>query len=116
MVRPQLPAYLLALKKGFLPGPGPCGDKVKAGYVALKRASDINISPLKEYQKDVDWEEFLPRWEEEVAQRIGKPLTGLFRPEPRPSPEKGGGACKHCPYGNLCGIDSQKEMDEEDEQ
>jgi len=116
MVRPQLPAYLLALKKGFLPGLGPCSDKVKAGYISLKNASDIAIDPLKDSRKDVDWEDFLPKWEEEIAKKMEDPLHGLFRADPRPSPEKRGGACEYCPYGNLCGIDSQKKIDDENEE
>lgn len=116
MVRPQLPAYLLSLRKGLLPGLGPCKDKVRAGYIFLKNAPDVTIDPLKDYRKDVDWDDFLPRWEEEVAKRIEGPLQGLFRADPKPPPEKRGGACECCAYSNLCGIDSQKKRDDENEE
>jgi hypothetical protein len=80
----------------------------------LKNASDITIDPLKDYRRDVDWEDFLPRWEEEVKERIEGPLRGVFRADPKPGPEKRGGACEYCSYGNLCGIDSQKKIGDEE--
>jgi ATP-dependent helicase/nuclease subunit B len=112
MLKPQLPAYLLALKKGLLHGLGPCAGKTKAGYISLKKASDVAIDPLEEARREIDWEGFLSLWEQEAAKRVEGPSQGIFRPDPRPGAEKRGGACEYCPYGNLCGIDIET-MDEQ---
>jgi RecB family exonuclease len=111
MVRPQLPAYLLSLKQGHLPRLGEWSGQVKAGYITLKKASEVEIEDLK----NVDWEDFLPRWKEWVKKRLEGPLKGLYSADPKPPPSslQNEGACKHCPFPNLCDFKAQGVREEE---
>ena len=110
MVRPQLPAYLLSLKQGHLPRLGEWSGQVKAGYITLKKASEVEIEDLK----NVDWEDFLQRWKEWVKKRLEGPLKGLYSADPKPPPSslQNEGACKHCPFPNLCDFKAQREEGE----
>ena len=110
-VRPQLPAYLLSLKEGRLHRLGQWKGQVEAGYITLKRASEVRHLVLK----DVDWENFLENWIEWVKKRLGGPLKGLYiaDPKPLPTPSQGEGACKGCPFPNLCGFDVREQEEDE---
>ena len=110
MVRPQLPAYLLAIKKGLLSCLGAWSGQTQAGYIVLKKASEVKVSGLK----NVDWEGFLEGWIEEVKKRLEGPLKGLYKadPRPRPSSPQNQGACEYCPFPSLCGFEEQREEDE----
>jgi RecB family exonuclease len=101
MVRPQLPSYLLALKKGLLSRFGAWSGQTQAGYIALKKASEVKVSGLEK----VDWESFLEKWIEGVKKRLEGPLRGLYNPDPLPPPSslQNEGACEYCPFPNLCG-------------
>jgi len=100
-VAPQLPAYLLALKQNLLPTLPAENLPVAAGYLSLKKASEVEISCLKEAAY---WEEFLSQWEGAVQARIEAPLKGVYAPDPLPSPsgKRNSGACARCEYFNLC--------------
>jgi RecB family exonuclease len=110
MVRPQLPAYLLAIKKGLIFCLGASSGPTQAGYILLKKASEVKLSDLK----NVDWEGFLEDWMEEVKKRLEGPLKGIYNadPRPRPSSPQNQGACEHCPFPNLCGFEEKREEDE----
>jgi len=118
MVRPQLPLYLLALKKGLL---SPCKEDkrpVRAGYIGLKRIADVSIKEVKVPGKETAWEAFLPQWEEEVKRRLEEPLQGLFKADPKPPPKGNEGACRYCSFEILCDIlgrDVQGGEEESDE-
>jgi len=107
MVRPQLPAYLLAIKSGLVSCLGASEGQTQAGYIVLKKASDVKVSDLK----DVDWEAFLGDWIEEVKKRLEGPLKGIYKadPRPRPSSSQNQGACEYCAFPSLCGFEEQKE-------
>jgi RecB family exonuclease len=101
MVRPQLPAYLLALKNGLLSRLGAWSGETEAGYIGLKRASEVKISSLEGLRED----DFFKRWIETVKERLEQPLKGIYSPDPRPQPSsnRNEGACKYCPFLMLCG-------------
>jgi len=107
MVRPQLPAYLLAIKKGLLSRLGGWRGGTEAGYISLKRVSEVKVRGLEK----VDWDNFLEKWIEGVSKRLEGPLKGIYSPDPLPPPSapQNEGACKHCPFPNLCGIDEKRE-------
>jgi len=112
MVRPQLPAYLLAIKKGLVSCLSATSAQTQAGYIVLKKASDVKVSDLK----NVDWEDFLKDWIEEVKKRLEGPSKGIYiaDPRPRPSSSENRGACEHCGFSNLCGFEEQKEEEDDD--
>jgi hypothetical protein len=113
-VAPQLPAYLLALMRNLIRFVDASEKTVRAGYIPLKRASEIKISPLR---KNTDWEEFLKEWESAVRERIEEPLKGVFLPDPRPSPVDSPykNACENCGYINLCNYFGSGEGSEEED-
>jgi RecB family exonuclease len=100
-VAPQLPAYLLALTRNLMPRVDVADNTVRAGYIHLKKVSEVKISPLKAKKP---WEEFLREWESSVEEKIDGPLNGLYLPDPRPSPveQQYKNACENCEYFNLC--------------
>jgi RecB family exonuclease len=103
MVRPQIPAYLLSLKQGLLRGRASQTDQVETGYISLRKASEVKHIRMK----SKDWKEFFDRWEEWIRERLKKPLLGVYPTDPKPPPsERKKGACKHCSYPNLCGIET----------
>ena len=110
MVRPQLPAYLLAIKNGLISCLGASSGQTQAGYIVLKKASEVKVSDLK----DVDWEGFLKDWVEEVKKRLEGPLKGIYKadPRPRPSSPQNQGACEYCAFPSLCGFQEQREEDD----
>jgi len=107
MVRPQLPAYLLAIQKGLVSCLDAKSDQTQAGYILLKKASEVKVSDLK----NVDWEGFLKDWIQEVKKRLEGPLKGIYKPDPRPRPSspQNQGACEHCAFPSLCGFEEQRE-------
>jgi len=113
MVWPQLPAYLLAIKKGLVSCLGASSGQTQAGYILLKKASEVKVSDLK----NVDWEGFLKDWIEEVKKRLEGPLKGIYKadPRPRPSSPQNQGACEYCPFPRLCGFEEQREEDDSSE-
>ncbi len=110
MVMPQLPAYLLAIKKGLISCLGASSGQTQAGYIVLKKASEVKVSAMK----NVDWEGFLKDWIEEVKKRLEGPLKGIYKADPRPRPSslQNQGACEYCAFPSLCGIEEQREEDE----
>ncbi len=60
------------------------------------------------------WEVFLESWIEWVKKRLDGPLKGLYiaDPKPPPSSSQNEGACKGCPFPNLCGFDAREQEDE----
>lgn len=111
-VRPQIPAYLLALKTGLLSGIGGWKGETEAGYIVLKRASDVKVEGLKK----VEWESFLGDWMKEAGKRIERPLKGIYEADPKPPPSPGNdGGCQYCDFSIICGYETQKEKTEDDE-
>ena len=110
MVRPQLPAYLLAIQKGLVSCLAASSGQTQAGYILLKKASEVKVSGLK----NVDWEGFLETWIEEVKKRLEGPLKGIYKadPRPRPSSPQNQGACEYCAFPSLCGFEEQREEDD----
>ena len=112
---PQLPAYLLALMRNLIPQVDSSGRQMGAGYIRLKKASEVAISLLKNKRA---WEEFLAEWEHEVKERLSGALNGLYPSEPRPSPSGKRGyksACEYCGYLNLCNYGEVLEEEAEGE-
>ena len=115
MVRAQLPAYLLSLKKGLLRCRHDRGKRVETGYIALRKASEVDVKPLRDSRREIDWDNFFYKWEKWIKERLKTPLTGRYvaDPIPRPSP-RDEGACQYCPYPGLCGLEAQP-SDQEDQ-
>ena len=115
MVRPQLPAYLLSLKKGLLRCRYDQGKRLETGYITLRKASEVDVKPLKDSRKEIDWEDFFARWEKRIQERLAGSLLGHFAadPIPRPTP-RDEGACKYCSYIDLCGLEARP-PDQEDQ-
>lgn len=111
MIAPQLPAYLLALKRNLISSVRKKVDKITIGYIHLKSASQISFFLLK-YNEDLD--KFLKVWEGTILKKIKNPLNGLYLPEPNPSPAKvsSNNACTHCEYYNLCNYSEDLQKDQ----
>jgi RecB family exonuclease len=109
-VAPQLPSYLLSLKRDFLHHIGAQDSPLGGGYISLKKVSEVKISPMKDAQY---WEEFLSQWEGAVQERLKGPLNGLYLPEPRPAPPgiQNKGACTYCVFFNLCAYHDNPEQE-----
>ncbi len=107
MTQPQLPSYLLAIKRklagrmGIHENSGNEPLRILAGYVSLKRAGEVEV---KEYKpKNESWESFFRRWEEWVLERIDPVISGVFEASPVPSPEEiKKTPCNFCPFDLLC--------------
>ncbi|MBU4200268.1 MAG: PD-(D/E)XK nuclease family protein [Verrucomicrobia bacterium] len=115
----QLPAYLLALQKGLLSGLNISGVPLQAGYIGLKKASEIKITPLSVRRQPVNWTECLPEWETNLDQRLDAPRRGRFEADPRPAIDapfhKRAGACQFCEFFSLCGyFDRRPEPPDDD--
>ncbi len=104
----QLPAYLLALQRGRVPGLEPGARPVQAGYIRLKRADEVAVAPLAERKQPVDWAAKLPAWEQSLAERVGPARHGRFEADPRPGSPRvfhaRTGICEYCEYHALCGF------------
>lgn len=94
----QLPAYLLAIKKGMIRGlertEGGCG----AGYIDL--AAPRSVKHIVCFNSDEDCASFLEKWQEKVAFALNLIASGDISPvwlkNDEPCDEK-------CPYRDLCG-------------
>jgi ATP-dependent helicase/DNAse subunit B len=99
-VEPQLPLYLMALKKnaGFS---GISGKKLKAGYIGLRSEGELEFKePLAD---PPEWETCLADWENELKVLGVKLREGKFLADPKPEPRGAEeGACSYCPYRPLC--------------
>lgn len=126
----QLPAYLLALKRGLVAEVDYGGGPLRGGYIQLRSAAEVSVAPLAEgkgkNKSFVDWEARLTEWEAALEKRLEAPLRGHFPAEPRPASKrewkKKQGACEFCPYGGICGYfgaqaaePAGEDMDEEEE-
>ncbi len=110
MAHPQLPAYAAALLGGRLENMKPAELPVTGGFIPLKKPSTVSVKGLKDKPRgteELDFRDFLPRWEEAVAARLEGPSQGIFAADPRPVPGRAGrkdsGACAYCAYDKLCG-------------
>jgi RecB family exonuclease len=107
----QLPAYLLALQAGRVDPevdgrPVPWTGGLEAGYITLKKASEVALKPLPITKYHPNAEAFLEAWVDHAQERLKGPLEGRFPPDPDPPaalPGQARTACEHCPYGPLCG-------------
>lgn len=113
----QLPAYLIALKRGLVKGVE-CGDSpLQGGFICLRSSGEVAAEPLFEGRGKgralVDWDARLPQWEEALRGKLEGPVKGEFPAEPVPgSPgelSRKGGACEYCPYDRLCGYFDEAE-------
>lgn len=97
MSRPQLPAYLLAVKRGVVPGLSLESDRLEAGFIELTSAGNVRHIVVLKDSGQLDT--FLADWES----RVGEALAALLRGElvPRWSGEDRGCASE-CPYALLC--------------
>ncbi|MCG2658682.1 MAG: PD-(D/E)XK nuclease family protein, partial [Kiritimatiellae bacterium] len=105
----QLPAYLLALQRGLIPGlKDAASGPVQAGYICLEKAADVKVAPLSYRHNPVNWSEVLPQWETALTQRVEAPRQGRFEADPRPGSSAifhaRAGACQFCEFFNLCGF------------
>jgi hypothetical protein len=109
---PQLPAYLLALRRGLLgelAGGDGVGDPrsapVRMGYISLKTAADVKVRDIG--LKQLDFDGWAPAWERAISARLELPKRGLFEVEPEPAPgasfSRRQGACRYCEFYNICG-------------
>ncbi|MCE5333704.1 MAG: PD-(D/E)XK nuclease family protein [Desulfobacteraceae bacterium] len=95
---PQLPAYVLALSRGYVKKAEPAGAKCGAGYIEL-------VSPGKSGHRVIlDPEEengaFLAGWEDRVADALNAILSGDISPL---WAEDGDTCDERCPYKVICG-------------
>lgn len=106
---PQIPTYAAAVEEGCAGDARPEGDApLLGGYIPLRKASEVAVAPLKHGGRGaplVDWRAERPRWEKSVTERLAHPAAGRWPADPRPPYERGGseGACRYCPYPDLCG-------------
>ncbi len=107
MVRPQLPAYRLAVKKGMVGGIESFRDEdrkidgVAAGYLTLKKPGEVQI---REYEpRKESWDHFIERWKKWVILRTKSLLGGKYPADPVPDPvETGSSPCSFCNYSLIC--------------
>ncbi|MCD6487095.1 MAG: PD-(D/E)XK nuclease family protein [Syntrophobacterales bacterium] len=98
---PQLVIYLLALLKGKIPGlEAYIGSHAafSAGYIQLKSAGDIRLSPVKDIESSLD------EWTMAMS-RLGDMLgSGDFRARPFPvsNISNRGKTCEECPFITMC--------------
>jgi len=100
---PQLVIYLMALADGHIPGletyMSP-DTSFSAGYIRLRSAGDIGISPVRGIESSLE------EWRKALA-RLGTILgSGDFRPEPFPvsNEPRRHMACETCPFITLCRV------------
>lgn len=114
----QLPAYLLALQRGLISNIQTGTGTLQAGYISLKKAADVNVTPLTNRRKNVNWLEILPQWELALTRRLEAPRQGRFDADPCPgSPaifHERKGACELCEFFNLCGFFDQQNTHDTD--
>ena len=100
---PQLVIYLIALADGRIPGLetyAGLDTPFSAGYIRLRSAGDIGISPVRGIESSLE------EWGSALA-RLGAILgSGDFRPEPFPvsNEPRRHKACEICPFITLCRV------------
>jgi len=116
---PQLVIYLMALADECIPDleaytgqDRPCS----AGYIRLRSAGDIGISPVRGIESSLE------EWSSALARLGGILGSGDFRPEPFPvsNEPRRHKACETCPFITLCRVgvlgpqwtDTEEETDE----
>lgn len=106
MKEPQLVIYLMALLDGriaALESPIDAETPLSSGYIHLKSAGDIGISPIRGIGASLE------EWGK-ALKRLGEILgSGDFRPEPFPVSEITGQEkpCEECPFITLCRVGTQ---------
>lgn len=105
---PQLPAYLLALRRGLVAGLDGAGKALQAGYIGLRDQAAVRIAPLARRRDVIDWDKALAEWEAAMALRLADPRRGCYAPDPRPGSPRifrsRSGKCEFCEFFNLCGF------------
>jgi len=118
LTSPQLPIYLMALRRGVVPGLCITYEILpqSVGYLQLKSPGEISMTLIG--GQDFSWEKYLAEWES-LFLKIGDVLSrGDFPPQPYPfsrldKPEE---ICATCPHITLCErglIPNSFERDEE---
>lgn len=97
---PQLPLYLLALRRDKISLPVSFRG-LAAGYIAVKSEGEVQLrQPIKD---EASLDTCLLAWEKEVADLGKKLAAGNFSADPKPTPiDTRNGACLYCPYITLC--------------
>lgn len=96
---PQLPAYLLAVKKGLVAGAPVREGMLGAGYIDLSSAG--HLKHMACFKPGEATEAFLNRWEEEAGRALERAGEGDMTPRWLSEGEE----CeKPCPYRCLCGF------------
>ena len=101
-LEPQLPVYVTAVKRG-MPGPSPrepWQGVFEAGYVPLKRASEVAIEPFTNRGKKID-DALLAKWEETAERCLASVSDGLFGAAPGPPPHQATRDKKPCEYCHM---------------
>ncbi len=94
---PQLPAYLLAIRRGLLGEAVDACGPLAAGYIALKSVKHLKHSIVIEANEEV--QALLSRWEDAAAEALNKALEGDM------TPLWAGDSCdSSCPFDCLCGM------------
>ena len=97
LARPQLPAYLMAVKRGLLAEAPKNPPALAAGYIDLRSVRYLKHQPCIKPGEDVDG--LLSRWEEKVRVVLNRLREGLLSPKWRES-----GCDAACEYKCLCGL------------
>lgn len=109
----QLPAYLLALKSDLLPDIKFAKQPLQAGYIALKKAADVKLTPLTHKGQIINWAGLFSEWTAKLKARLASPQSGHFKADPNPPPSffrATNSACEFCDFFNLCGYFDQRPM------
>ncbi len=93
---PQLPAYLLAIRRALIGGSVDPSVSLAAGYIALKSVRHLKHVVMVESNEKVD--SLLARWEAAAAEALNEAFAGKMTPQwARDSCESS------CPFDCLCG-------------
>ncbi|MGD9505465.1 MAG: PD-(D/E)XK nuclease family protein [Syntrophobacteraceae bacterium] len=95
--KPQLPAYLLAIRKGLAPDVDADGELLGAGYIVLRSVRDFRRAQHIDLAAG-DLDRLLKEWESVLGAALRD--LGARRISPRWAK---GDACDPCPYASLCG-------------
>jgi RecB family exonuclease len=97
LTHPQLPAYLLAVRKGLIREAESDGAGLGAGYIDLRSVRYFKHS--QHIKSSIDLGAFLNQWEEVLAKALKELEEGSLTPRWM----REDSCDSNCPYGCLCG-------------